>query len=95
MTSMCVCVLTRILVVFFLLPDKSQGPEKNLVLFDVASGEPIFEMYQKSFSSEAWPTLHFDAQEKYVTKMVTNEIHFYELAKHKTEKLAAPDFKLR
>ncbi|OVA00079.1 Translation initiation factor [Macleaya cordata] len=58
---------------------KSSTPqEKNLVLWKIETGAPVYHQFQKSMSKTTWPSIHFSSDESVACRMATNEIQFFD-----------------
>ncbi|GBG91863.1 hypothetical protein CBR_g53754 [Chara braunii] len=52
--------------------------EKNLNLWDISTGAPVFQLFQKVFQKSSWPSVQFSEDEAVACRLVTNEVHFYD-----------------
>ncbi|GMH45057.1 hypothetical protein BSKO_13014 [Bryopsis sp. KO-2023] len=60
-------------------PMKSVGvSNKNLQVWEVATGKLCWEFHQRQVSEESWPAIHWDENEGYAFHMVKNTIHAYD-----------------
>ncbi|KAJ4790486.1 Eukaryotic translation initiation factor eIF2A family protein [Rhynchospora pubera] len=58
---------------------KSSSPqEKNVMVWNVESGVPVYQLLQKNMSKTTWPSIQFSSDESTACRMVTNEIHFFD-----------------
>nr|AKM76403.1 eukaryotic translation initiation factor eIF2A family protein [Geranium incanum] len=58
---------------------KSSTPqEKNVVLWSVETGEPVYQQFQKNMSKTTWPSIRFSSDEAVACRMATNEIQFFD-----------------
>ncbi|KAJ0977110.1 hypothetical protein J5N97_012584 [Dioscorea zingiberensis] len=58
---------------------KSSSPQdKNIVLWDIQTGSPVYQLFQKNMSKTTWPSLQFNSDESVVCRMATNEIQFFD-----------------
>ncbi|KAH7445650.1 hypothetical protein KP509_01G018900 [Ceratopteris richardii] len=67
--------------------------QKNVTLWNVASGAVVFQQSQKTFSKEVWPIIQFSNDESVACRTVTNEVHFFDpmdFAKGIVERLRLP-----
>lgn len=53
---------------------------KNLKVWDLASGQCVLALSQKSVNKDTWPPLHWSAGDASVAHMVTNTVHVYSRA---------------
>ena len=51
-----------------------------LQLWELASGEVVVQLFQKTMSKEAWPALQLTSDESLVAHMVTNTVNIYSTA---------------
>lgn len=51
-----------------------------LQLLELASGEVVVQLFQKTMSKEAWPALQLTSDESLVAHMVTNTVNIYSTA---------------
>ncbi|KAH7681265.1 translation initiation factor 2A protein [Dioscorea alata] len=56
----------------------SSPQEKNVVLWDIQTGSPVYQLSQKNMSKTTWPSLQFNSDESVVCRMATNEIQFFD-----------------
>ncbi|XP_077218470.1 eukaryotic translation initiation factor eIF2A family protein [Tasmannia lanceolata] len=60
---------------------KSSTPqEKNLVLWKIETGSPVYHQFQKSMSKTTWPSIQFSSDEAIACRLATNEIQFFDTA---------------
>ena len=66
----------------FQRPTKSQEgiAEKNLQVWNVATGTEVLALTQKSLNRDQWPSLQFTADDSTAVNMVTNTLHAYTTA---------------
>nr|AKM76407.1 eukaryotic translation initiation factor eIF2A family protein [Monsonia emarginata] len=58
---------------------KSSTPqEKNVVLWSIETGEPVYQQFQKSMTKTTWPSIRFSSDEAVACRMATNEIQFFD-----------------
>lgn len=57
---------------------KSSTPqEKNLILLEIVTGNPVYHQFQKSMSKATWPSIQFSSDEAVACRLATNEIQFF------------------
>ncbi|XP_026421073.1 eukaryotic translation initiation factor 2A-like [Papaver somniferum] len=54
----------------------STPQEKNVVLWNIETGTPVYQLFQKSMSRTTWPSIRFCSDESVACRMATNEIQF-------------------
>ncbi|KAK8548287.1 hypothetical protein V6N12_061204 [Hibiscus sabdariffa] len=60
---------------------KSTTPqEKNVVLWSVETGDPVYQQFQKNMTKATWPSIRFTADEAVACRLATNEIQFFDPA---------------
>jgi len=65
-------------LVIFQKPNAETKGEKNLQVFRTDSeGAPVLQLFQKGFTRDTWPSLHWSSDEEYLARLVNNEVHFY------------------
>ncbi|PRQ49591.1 putative transcription factor WD40-like family [Rosa chinensis] len=73
---------------------KSSTPQnKNVTLWNVDTGEPAYDQFQKSITKTNWPSVRFSSDEAVACKLATNEIQFFDAAdfsKGVTNRLRVP-----
>ncbi|KAF9604591.1 hypothetical protein IFM89_008035 [Coptis chinensis] len=58
---------------------KSSTPqEKNLVLWNIHTGTPVYQLFQKNMSKTTWPSIQFSSDEAVACRLATNEIQFFD-----------------
>lgn len=58
---------------------KLPTPEpKNLVLWRIESGGPVYQQFQKNMSKTTWPSIQFSSDESVACRLATNEIQFFD-----------------
>uniref|UniRef100_A0A1D1ZB63 Eukaryotic translation initiation factor 2A n=1 Tax=Anthurium amnicola TaxID=1678845 RepID=A0A1D1ZB63_9ARAE len=58
---------------------KSSTPqEKNVRLWKLESGQPVYQLFQKNKSKTTWPTIQFNDDETVACRLSTNEIQFFD-----------------
>ncbi|OAY65731.1 eukaryotic translation initiation factor 2A [Ananas comosus] len=58
---------------------KSTSPQdKNVVIWSVESGSPVYQQFQKNMSKTTWPSVQFSSDESVACRMATNEIQFFD-----------------
>lgn len=59
-------------------PDKDKGnTQKNLKLWDIATGEVLLELFQKSFNRDTWPSIQLSAEEDLAFHAAPNAVNVY------------------
>ncbi|RWR71949.1 eukaryotic translation initiation factor 2A [Cinnamomum micranthum f. kanehirae] len=56
----------------------STPQEKNLVLWEAVTGNPVYHQFQKNMSKTTWPSIQFSADEAVACRLATNEIQFFD-----------------
>ncbi|KAG4156659.1 hypothetical protein ERO13_D02G010200v2 [Gossypium hirsutum] len=60
---------------------KSTTPqEKNVVLWSIETGDPVYEQFQKNMTKATWPSIRFSSDEAVACRLATNEIQFFDAA---------------
>ncbi|PPR87395.1 hypothetical protein GOBAR_AA33298 [Gossypium barbadense] len=60
---------------------KSTTPqEKNVVLWSIETGDPVYEQFQKNMTKATWPSIQFSSDEAVACRLATNEIQFFDAA---------------
>nr|AKM76409.1 eukaryotic translation initiation factor eIF2A family protein [Melianthus villosus] len=60
---------------------KSTTPqEKNVVIWKIETGEPLYHQFQKNMTKTTWPSVRFSSDETVACRMATNEIQFLDTA---------------
>ncbi|KAK8549231.1 hypothetical protein V6N13_008908 [Hibiscus sabdariffa] len=60
---------------------KSTTPqEKNVVLWSVETGDPVYQQFQKNMTKATWPSIRFSSDEAVACRVATNEIQFFDPA---------------
>ncbi|EOX95116.1 Eukaryotic translation initiation factor eIF2A family protein isoform 1 [Theobroma cacao] len=58
---------------------KSTTPqEKNVVLWNIETGDPVYEQFQKNMTKATWPSIQFSSDEAVACRLATNEIQFFD-----------------
>lgn len=58
---------------------KSSTPQdKNVILWVVDTGVPVYQQFQKNMTKTTWPTIRFSSDESTACRMATNEIQFFD-----------------
>lgn len=58
---------------------KSSSPqEKNVVLWKIETGDPVYNQFQKNMTKATWPSIRFSADEAVACRLVTNEVQFFD-----------------
>uniref|UniRef100_A0A2P2LM84 Eukaryotic translation initiation factor 2A n=1 Tax=Rhizophora mucronata TaxID=61149 RepID=A0A2P2LM84_RHIMU len=58
---------------------KSLTPQdKNVVLWNIATGDPVYQLFQKNMMKTTWPTIQFSSDETVACRLATNEIQFFD-----------------
>ncbi|GAA0148343.1 translation initiation factor [Lithospermum erythrorhizon] len=52
--------------------------EKNVSLFDIASGNVVLQLFQKNMTRATWPVVKFNGDESVGCRLATNEVQFYD-----------------
>lgn len=56
---------------------KSSTPqEKNVILWNTETGDPVYQQFQKNMTKATWPSIRFSSDEAVVCRLATNEIQF-------------------
>ncbi|XWS35331.1 hypothetical protein CRYUN_Cryun21dG0116800 [Craigia yunnanensis] len=60
---------------------KSTTPqEKNVVLWNIETGDPVYQQFQKNMTKATWPSIRFSSDEAVACRLATNEIQFFDAA---------------
>ncbi|XP_022761533.1 eukaryotic translation initiation factor 2A-like [Durio zibethinus] len=60
---------------------KSTTPqEKNVVLWNIETGDPVYQQLQKNMTKATWPSVQFSSDEAVACRLATNEIQFFDAA---------------
>ncbi|XP_021279516.1 eukaryotic translation initiation factor 2A isoform X2 [Herrania umbratica] len=60
---------------------KSTTPqEKNVVLWNIETGDPVYQQFQKNMTKATWPSIQFSSDEAVACRLATNEIQFFDAA---------------
>ncbi|XVF65791.1 hypothetical protein PTKIN_Ptkin09bG0278700 [Pterospermum kingtungense] len=54
--------------------------EKNVVLWSVETGDPVYQQFQKNMTKATWPSIRFSSDEAVACRLATNEIQFFDAA---------------
>lgn len=58
---------------------KSSTPqEKNVTLWKIETGDPVYQQFQKNMTKSTWPSIRFSSNEDVACRLATNEIQFFE-----------------
>ncbi|OMO63860.1 Ribosomal protein S4e [Corchorus capsularis] len=58
---------------------KSTTPqEKNAVLWNVETGDFVYQQFQKNMTKATWPSIQFSSDESVACRLATNEIQFFD-----------------
>ncbi|KAF3451038.1 hypothetical protein FNV43_RR07127 [Rhamnella rubrinervis] len=58
---------------------KSSTPqEKNVVLWKIETGDPVYQQFQKNMTKTTWPSIRFSSDEAVACRLATNEIQFFD-----------------
>ncbi|XP_057957259.1 uncharacterized protein LOC131150518 isoform X2 [Malania oleifera] len=58
---------------------KSSTPqEKNVTLWKIDTGVPIYQHFQKNMTKTTWPSIRFSSDEAVACRLATNEIQFFD-----------------
>ncbi|KAI5351364.1 PREDICTED: eukaryotic translation initiation [Prunus dulcis] len=56
---------------------KSSTPqEKNVILWNTETGDPVYQQFQKNMTKATWPSIRFSSDEAVACRLATNEIQF-------------------
>ena len=67
-------------VLTFQKPTKKDKTERNLKVWDLASGEILWSQFQKYIAKENWPVAFWSEDQTAFLRAVTNEAHVYDPA---------------
>ncbi|MQM05158.1 hypothetical protein Taro_037964 [Colocasia esculenta] len=56
----------------------SQPQEKNVTLWNIETGAPVYQQFQKNVSKTTWPMIQFNYDESVACRLSTNEIQFFD-----------------
>ncbi|XP_020269612.1 eukaryotic translation initiation factor 2A isoform X2 [Asparagus officinalis] len=56
----------------------SNPQDKNVSLWEIKTGVPVYQQFQKNMSKTTWPTIQFSSDETIACRMATNEIQFFD-----------------
>nr|AKM76417.1 eukaryotic translation initiation factor eIF2A family protein [Pelargonium incrassatum] len=71
----------------------STPQEKNVVLWSIETGDPVYQQFQKNMTKTTWPSIRFCSDESVACRMATNEIQFFnggDFSKGITNRLRVP-----
>ncbi|KAK8498838.1 hypothetical protein V6N12_053059 [Hibiscus sabdariffa] len=54
--------------------------EKNVILWSVETGDPVYQQFQKNMTKATWPSIRFSSDEAVACRLATNEIQFFDPA---------------
>ncbi|GMN36217.1 hypothetical protein TIFTF001_005839 [Ficus carica] len=58
---------------------KSSTPqEKNVTLWKIETGDPVYQLFQKNMAKTTWPSIRFSSNEEVACRLATNEIQFFD-----------------
>uniref|UniRef100_A0A2N9GEU4 Eukaryotic translation initiation factor 2A n=1 Tax=Fagus sylvatica TaxID=28930 RepID=A0A2N9GEU4_FAGSY len=52
--------------------------EKNVILWNTETGDPVYHQFQKSITKTTWPSIRFSSDEAIACRLATNEIQFFD-----------------
>nr|AKM76406.1 eukaryotic translation initiation factor eIF2A family protein [Hypseocharis bilobata] len=55
----------------------STPQEKNVVLWNTETGDPVYQQFQKNMTKTTWPSIRFSSDEAIACRLATNEIQFF------------------
>ncbi|PIA61085.1 hypothetical protein AQUCO_00300538v1 [Aquilegia coerulea] len=56
----------------------STPQDKNVVLWNIETGDPVYQLFQKGMSKTTWPSIQFSSDEAASCRLATNEIQFFD-----------------
>ncbi|KAL5576271.1 hypothetical protein UlMin_017970 [Ulmus minor] len=56
----------------------STPQDKNVTLWNVGTGDPVYQQYQKNLTKTTWPSIRFSSDEAVACRLATNEIQFFD-----------------
>ncbi|KAF6161249.1 hypothetical protein GIB67_009136 [Kingdonia uniflora] len=56
----------------------STPQDKNLVLWNIETGNVVYNLFQKGMSKTTWPSIQFSSDEVVACRLATNEIQFFD-----------------
>lgn len=58
---------------------KSSTPqEKNVTLWKIETGDPVYQLFQKNMAKTTWPSIRLSSNEEVACRLATNEIQFFD-----------------
>ncbi|KAI4324359.1 hypothetical protein L6164_023907 [Bauhinia variegata] len=58
---------------------KSSTPqEKNVTLWKIDTGDPVYQLFQKNLTKTTWPSIQFSSDETVACRLATNEVQFFD-----------------
>lgn len=52
--------------------------EKNVTLWNVGSGEAVYQLFQKNMTKTTWPSIRFSSDEAVACRLATNEVQIFD-----------------
>ncbi|KAM4105821.1 hypothetical protein ACB094_04G022200 [Castanea mollissima] len=56
----------------------STPQEKNVILWNTETGDPVYHQFQKNMTKVTWPSIRFSSDEVVACRLATNEIQFFD-----------------
>ncbi|KAK7857642.1 eukaryotic translation initiation factor 2a [Quercus suber] len=56
----------------------STPQEKNVILWNTETGDPVYHQFQKNVTKATWPSIRFSSDEVVACRLATNEIQFFD-----------------